>query len=214
MKNALFFLYVLVIGFILVGVYSKFFVPVGNTPAAIKIPFIGSQFSLENAPSESLKGKITSMTGSVLWMDRVATESSKLAGTEIIQQGEQISTSDNGNIVIQFNESVEIDISPKTQIDIVQTLPNGLVFSQASGSAVFKKQSKLPVSIRVFHLLIENGGVVSVSVDKNIMTTTITANLGDSTVAFNDLDNTSNVIKVPQGKKFIFADDTRQGEIK
>lgn len=213
MKNIFFFLYALVAGFIMIGLYLRFF----NTEkkaVQIKIPFVGSQFSLEKAPSQSTKGKITSMSGSVKWLSRVATQSATLNPTTQIQQGEQVSTEESGKLSINFDNKLNIIISPKTQIDIIQTLPDNLVFNQASGSAVYEKTGSYPVSIRSRHILIENGGSVSVSVDQSGPIITITSISGNSKLAFNDAEYISTIVDLIEGKVYVFNDDTRQGVLK
>ncbi len=209
MKTAFFFLYALVGGFILVGLYFRF-TGVKKPNVEIKIPFIGSQFSLENAPSESLKGKIISMSGEVNWLSRVATESSKLANNTQLQQGESVMTGSEGNIKIQFGNAAEINLLPKTQIDIIQTLPDNIVFNQASGSALFKKTANYPLSVRALHLLVETENSVTISIDNSIVT--LKSDLGNSKAAFNDLNNESQVITVTEGSRYTFNDDTRQGD--
>lgn len=215
MNKILFFLFALIIGFIAVGAYFRFANVAPNDIVQIKIPFVGSQFSLENAPSESLKGKIISMTGKVNWESRIATEEAELSKDTTLQQGEQIDTKEDGNITVQFGDKASVIISPKTQIDIIQTLKEDVVFSQASGSAVYKKTGDYPVSVRVKHILVENGGQVSVSMDEvNPSLITISADSGSSTLAFNDQDYMSNKVILTERQKYLFNDDTRQGDLK
>src|SRR3989344_3525327 len=49
-----------------------------------------SLFSLENAPSESLKGKIEKMSGDIFWFGRVATEPARISSPIDVQQGENL----------------------------------------------------------------------------------------------------------------------------
>ena len=214
MKKIFFFLYALVIGFILVGLYFRF-VYKGEVPIIeIKIPFVGSQFSLENAPSKSLKGKIISMTGEIEWQSRVATESSKLTNsTTQIQQGESLKTLSTGNITVQFGDAAKIILLPKTKVDIIQTLTDDIVFNQTSGSATYEKTASYPVSVRILHLLVENGGSVTASIDELTGIITVSSDKGGATAAYNDQNNTSNIVKIPEGQKYVFNDDTRQGEL-
>lgn len=211
MKRVFFFLYPLVAGFILIGLYFKF---TGNKKpnVEIKIPFIGSQFSLENAPSQSFKGKIISMSGEVNWQSRVATESSRLTTNIELQQGESITIGPSGNIKVQFGNGAEISLLPKTKVDIIQTLPDDMVFNQASGSAVYKKLSNYPLSIRALHLLVETENTVTISIDNNIIV--LKSDSGNSKVAFNNLNNESQIVTIPERSEYIFNDDTRQGDLK
>lgn len=208
MKKIFFFLYALVGGFILIGLYFRF-TGTKKPNVEIKIPFIGSQFSLENAPSQSLKGKIISMSGEVDWQSRVATESSKLNTSTQLQQGENITTGPSGNIKVQFGNGAEISLLPKTKIEIIQTLADNIVFNQISGIVVYKKTANYPLSIRAMHLLAETEDAITISIDNSIVTLESTS--GNSKIAFNDANNKSQVIIIPNGSSYIFNDDTRIG---
>lgn len=173
-----------------------------------------SNFSLVNAPKESLRGTITSMTGEVKWESRIATEAAKITVPITVQQGESLSTGEAGTLSLLFDKNLQIDFSPKTEIGIIQTLPADLVFFQKSGTADYKKLSTTPVSIRALHLLIENGGQVMISVDGEVGVVTLNVVSGTSTVAYNDINNISRVLEVDAGKKLIFNDDTRRAVVK
>ena len=58
-----------------------------------------SRFSLEKAPSQSLVGTMTLMSGEVEYTNRLATESAKLNSAIDIQQGENLSTGSDGRII-------------------------------------------------------------------------------------------------------------------
>jgi hypothetical protein len=173
-----------------------------------------SRFSLEKAPSESLVGTITSMTGDVEYESRVATEAAKINSPVAVQQGESLSTGPDGNLVLIFDKVAEVDISANTSIAVVQTLPADVVFSQSTGAAEYKKLAEIPVTIRSYHLLIENDGDVSVSVNPLKPIVTVSVSSGSATFAYNNINNVSRVLTVTSGKKLTFNDGTRRVVVK
>ena len=60
-------------------------------------------FSVANAPSQSLSGDITSMSGNVAWQSRTADYATLINSPVKIRQGEAISTYENGKAVIRFS---------------------------------------------------------------------------------------------------------------
>ncbi len=170
-------------------------------------------FSIANSPSESIRGSVKQMSGDVFWQSRVATNSSQINSLIFLQQGEEIQTKDNGNLVLEFPNIINMTVSPKTQIDFVQTLPQEFVISIASGSADIKKLSDTPVSIRSYHLLIrQNTGDLSLNVDIEKGITSLNVISGSVTASYNDLDLTSHVIDFTGGQKANFNDATRSFE--
>lgn len=174
-----------------------------------------SRFSLSKAPSKSLVGSISSMSGDIKFSDRLATESAILTNqlTEI-QQGTALDTGDDGNISVKFTKdsspAAELKLLPNTSVGIIQTLPANIVFYQTKGIAEYKKLLNLPVSIRILHLLIDNGGDIEVSLDKDypIVTTKV---LNESiTVAYNNINNISRTWTAQKGEELIFNDTTRR----
>lgn len=168
-----------------------------------------SRFSLEKAPSQSLVGTITEMSGEVEYQSREATESAKINSPVAVQQGESLTTGTDGKLILTFEKGVEIGLSSETTLGVIQTLPADLVFSQSTGNVEYKKMGSIPVSIRCYHLLIENNGDVTISIDKEKPIVTVTINSGSATFAYNNISNVSRVINVGAGKKLIFNDDTR-----
>src|SRR5437763_1209366 len=65
-----------------------------------------SAFSLENAPTKSLRGTIQTLTGEVEWQSRTATTPAALTTIATIQQAERLVTKDTGNVVVAFPASV------------------------------------------------------------------------------------------------------------
>lgn len=169
-----------------------------------------SRFSLDKAPSSSLVGEVVSMVGEVMFQGRLATESAKLNSLQKIQQGEDLLTGNDGNIKLVFNEAVELNIFPDSSVGVIQTLPANLVFVQKKGSVNYKKTGDFPVSIRSYHLLIENEGEVKITVDDQIPTLTVNVLNGKAKLAYNNLNNETRYLEINSGQKIIFNDDTRK----
>src|SRR3989344_1305020 len=61
-----------------------------------------STFSIEPAPSESLKGSIVSRSGTLLWESRIASSPGKLEDAVQIQQGERLITEVESSATVSF----------------------------------------------------------------------------------------------------------------
>lgn len=174
-------------------------------------PLIFTQFSIETPPSQSQKGEITSLSGSVLWQSRTATEAAKIITQQKVQQGEQITTGDTGEVVIRFDQLAEATLSPKSQISFIQTLPHLLVFAQNLGDVVYKNETSDALSVRVLHLLLEEQtGEMTVSINPLRPVVTVTVTKGIVRAAFNDLYYNSSVVTISEGHIFYFNDETRR----
>ena len=213
MKYFVLFIIFLVIGFTSVLGYRLFTTRTSEPITNIINNITQPGFSVEEAPSQSIRGSIKEMSGEVNWVSRTATEGAKITSLQALQQGEEIQTGENGTFLAEFPNESTIRIQPKTQIDFVQTLPIDFVTSIASGSATFTKLSDIPVSIRAMHLLIrQNSGEISVGIDSDNSLVSVNVVSGSIRVAFNDLNLNSQVIDFSAGKKIIFNDTTRRIE--
>lgn len=167
-------------------------------------------FSLENAPAESVRGKIATFSGTVNWQSRTATEAARLRQAGGVQQGESLTTGDDGAAAVEFANFGSVTMGQKTGVDIIQTLPADLVFEVASGSAEFTSFGAAPFSVRGRHLLvtITNG---SVRVSTNEVNHTVTVETTDSpvVVAYNDRQFNSHVLNLGKNQTFSFDDDRR-----
>lgn len=169
-----------------------------------------SRFSLEKAPAQSLVGTISSMSGDIEYESRTATGAARLTSPVTIQQGETLSTGMDGNLTLTFEKSAEINISSDSSVGIIQTLPADMVFSQSRGAVEYKKLANIPVTIRSYHLLIENRGDITVSIDKIYPIVTVNINSGSATFAYNNTNNISRVWNFDAGTTLTFNDDTRR----
>ena len=179
----------------------------GDTPNA-------SVFSIETAPSESLRGKIISMTGEISWQSRIATEAAKISVPQTIQQGEKLITGEKSNLSLDFPNACSVEFSPQTEIEIIQTLPKNIVFSQTSGTGEYVKTGSYPVSVRVLSLLAENDGDMIVSVDPENPLIILTQKSGQTIVAYNDLNYVSHETTIASGRTLTFNYGKRRAVLK
>lgn len=174
-----------------------------------------SAFSIETQPENSVAGIIDMLTGDVTWESRVATEPAILVKTTKIQQGEEIQTGTTGILSILFPAIGKLTISPSTDVQIVQTIPELFVVGQTKGRVTYETVADKTFSIRSFHLLAKVAeGKADITVDDEYNEITIFPHSGTVTVGFNDLDNISTVKTISPGETFIYNDDTRDSTIK
>jgi hypothetical protein len=175
---------------------------------------ITSAFSLENAPSESLRGTIATMAGEIDWTSRTATQAAQILSPIQVQQGEELSTGVKSSLSLDFPEACSVKFSQSTDIQIIQTLPSDLVFAQLTGSAEYTKSGSDPVSVRALNLLTEVGGNTDISMGTARPTITLTVKSGSATVAYDDLKYISHEITIPAGHIYTFNSGTRRGVVK
>jgi len=173
-----------------------------------------SNFSLEKAPSTSLHGDITLLTGDVEWQSRIATEASQITQKQQIQQGESIETGKTGNVSLAFPNML-FELSTDTMLNIIQTLPTSIVLEQPTGKIKYQTTSSTPLSIRTSRILIESRkGSFSVAIDEDDGTVTISVEDGLVTTAYNDTDNFSTVEKIEADQVLTFDPSTRTSSVK
>lgn len=172
-------------------------------------------FSIEKAPSQSLFGKVVSISGNVSWQSRVASFATLIKSPVKLQQGEEINVQNDGKAVINFPQVVTITLSANTQINFIQTLPANFVVKQAQGLSIYDKNGDIPISVRALDLLINvEKGTCTVSVDKNTTDIVVAVNSGFVVIAFNDTDSKTKILTINEGKKYLFNNDTKLGKIK
>lgn len=203
---------------ILIGVTAVIFGYLWAAPRDSQIlkPFFPKTlFSIENAPSQSLSGKVISFSGNVSWQSRTASYATLINSPVKLQQGEEVNVQNNGKVVIDFPQVVTITASSSTQINFIQTLPANFVVEQKQGLSAYDKNGDIPVSVRALDLLINvEKGSCTVSVDKDTADIIVTVNSGLVTVGFNDTGNNTNILTINEGKKYFFNNDTKLGKIK
>lgn len=172
------------------------------------------RFSIEKAPKNSGKGTIQSMSGTIKWQSRIATEASQITKPIPIQQGEELISGENGIAVISYLTGLTISLSPNSHISSIQTLPTNFVFNQINGTIEYQKNNPTPLAIRSLHLLTQiDNGYIQIVVDEKTARVEIAVKQGSARIAFNDLKNLSNVLSLQQGDLYKFDDEKRQGNI-
>ncbi len=211
LKKLLLFLIFFSLGVALVFVAD--FMVSNNTIQKLN-PAIKSKFSIDNPPSDSLKGEISSLSGTVSFQPRSKDYATLINAPVEILQGEDLNTGGNGSATVIFDRIGEISLSENTQISFIQTLPQNFVISQKQGIATFQKTGNIPFSVRGLDLLINlESGKVSVNVDSDNSIITVDVLEGSVSAAFNDTDNLSNVITIESPRRYIFNNNTKKGRI-
>jgi len=209
----LIFLLFLLIGISGVGGY-RYIIDQQKGSKLIVVPTVTTKFSLSNAPSDSLKGTIASMSGIVKWQSRVATKPVKITSPRIIQQGESLSTGKNGKTIVIIKNDSLLSLAPNTDISFIQLLPVNFVLEQNNGVVTYQNNYHVPISVRSFNLIsIISGGSMQISVNEKDKTTTITVMKGIVREGYEDVDNNSTVVTVNAGEIFSFDDTTRSARV-
>lgn len=174
-----------------------------------------TQFSLEEAPNQSIKGQITDMAGEIWKQDRVATEPAKLNQPGMVQQGEILIASDEGKLTVEFNPAVTMTLYPQTTTEIVQTLPVNLVFNQTKGVGQYLAAGTNPVTIRSLNLIVNlDEGLLVVDTDGETGTIKLGLKTGTAKVGYNSPEFDSRVWELSPGDVFEYDSSTRRGYFK
>jgi hypothetical protein len=212
MKSLIIFSISLVVGFLLVTGYAYW--NHQRTFALVPTPVITTKFSLANAPQDSLKGEIASVSGSVNWLSRVAKKPVLLTSKHSIQQGEELGTGKNGNAIVTIQHTTAVLLSANSHINFIQILPINMVIAQDKGSVIYENVGSNALTVNTLDLITAiNRSWVQISVDPVAKSVTVTVQKGSITVGYEDLQNTSNVVTVDAGKEFVFDDTSRIGTV-
>lgn len=177
-------------------------------------PTPASPFSLNTAPSDSLRGTITFITNEVDWQSRVATVAAQITAPQEIQQGEALSTKDKGQVTVTFENILQLFLSPNTQVDFLQILPVNIVLGQDSGTAQYSKLGNSPVSIRSLTFLTTiKSGEISVSVSNVRPLITVDTSKGAVTIGYNDTNFVTQTLDVPSGNMIFFNTETKNVDV-
>lgn len=212
MKNIILFILYFLLGVLLVFSFKK-----ANqifSSRQLKTPIATSSFSLNDAPNESLRGTIVSLSGEVGWQSRIATEPAQINKPIQIQQGEGIVTNDTGQATVVFSKTANIIIAPKTVINFIQTLPVNILIEQNSGTAKYEKLSGNSLSVRSQGLLIKiNQGVIDISVSENQPYVFVDVKSGSITAGYNDVNYITQVLNVASDNRLVFRTDTKKASL-
>lgn len=174
--------------------------------------FEPTKFSLENAPSDSIKGQITGMTGDIWWQSRTATEPAQLTEAIAIQQGEVLIASEAGKLTASFNPALTLTLFPDTRVEIIQTLPLNLVFNQTMGIGQYQVSGSSIVTIRSFNLIVNlDGGLLVVDTDGETGEIILGLKTGKAKVGYNSPEFDSKVWELEPGDVFSYDSSERKG---
>jgi len=203
--------------FLLIGILGFFlFYFIRKDKATISTDQIKRKkiFSISPAPKESIVGTIASASGQILWQSRVADEPEATKEIKKIRQAELLATGKDGQATVVFSDDLNIKLDKESEIEFLQTLPLNFVFRQNKGEILYEKTGDIPLSVRSFHLLISiENGIVLISTDEKNHEIIILAKSAKAKIAYNDINYQTQIIKLNEGEKFTFNDDSRIGDL-
>ena len=171
-------------------------------------------FSLDEAPSKSLVGVVFPVTGNVGIITRTATEAAKIDAKTEIKQGESIVVGTDSTAKLEFSGMLRADIDTDTQLDLIQTLPANIVISQNTGKVTYVKTSEIPLTVRIFRLIVDfTQASIEIEVDAKLNTTRVSILEGDATLAYNNLSGVVVKKQLASGEVFLFSNLTRSGRV-
>jgi len=166
---------------------------------------------LGKAPSSTIKAKVTSLSGDVIWISR-SSKSSELMLNQQIQQGESIETKANSYATLTIG-GLAFELDENSKISLIQTLPRSIVIEQNSGmiNYISKNQSS-PLAIKVEHLLISPKNTeIKITMDEIVKVEVISGDI--IKIAYNNLDYTTETVSLSKGDVFMFDDAVREHNV-
>jgi hypothetical protein len=168
------------------------------------------EFSIEAAPTESIKGTIMKRQGEILWESRIATEPAALTENVLIKQGERLVTGDNGTVTVDFPKVGLISLNEDADLSFIQALPVDFVVQQKKGLVKYEIQGDVPLSIRIRSgLVTKASGTIEITVTEDDSLIYISPVEGTATIGFNDLDFVSQVFTLREGETYEYNSDER-----
>lgn len=143
-------------------------------------------FSIETPPRLSLKGKVASLSSNVFYISRSSSQEQIFNPDQQVLQGETIISSNSANIQFSFYQDNLVKLSEKTSLEIIQSLPNNIVYKQISGNAYYKISNQKTSVIITPLLLFSDSGEFTISIDDKRKILKVTVSQGEITIAFND----------------------------
>jgi hypothetical protein len=211
------FLFLFFAGISTVGIIAFYKISPANINTPLKPQNLSkTSFSIDNPPSDSLKGNITSISGSVSFQPRSSDYASTIKDPRLIVQGDEISTLGNGKASISFPNIGNISLSPDTHLNIVQSLSQNFVTQITQGEANFQRIGNIPLSVISLDLSItlDDGTDIDVIADKDNSEVLFTINKGEVTFTYTDTSDDTSVIKAKEGKQIIFDNNTKTFNVK
>lgn len=169
-------------------------------------------FSIEDAPSETLRGEITTLSGEVFWQSRIATQAAPLKKPRTIQQGEELRTGKDGTVSLSFANGPTLTLFPNTHINVIQTLPNSIVLLQDEGSVTYQIAKSVSVlNLDLLTVMKEGEMTITIGPEGEDVQTKILK--GQATIAHNDAEKVTTVTPISAGQTFIFDQVASVGRV-
>ncbi len=177
--------------------------------------FEPTKFSLDEAPSDSIRGNITNLSGDIWYQSRTATEPAQLTEGIPVQQGETWIASDAGKLTVNFNPALTLSLFPKTHVEIIQALPVNLVFKHDQGVGQYQVSGANPVTVRSLNLIANvNEGLFVIDTDPETGTIILSLKTGSAKIGYNSASFDSKVWSLEPGDVFTYNSNTRKGYFK
>jgi hypothetical protein len=175
---------------------------------------LSGKYDPVNPPSRSLVGEVISQSGEINWQSREATETSRIQKLTQVKQGEKIITGSTGTLTINFQDNTTVTAAKNSEISLIQTLPQNLVFNQSQGTAIYTSESAV-LSVRALHLLVDlTKSKSTITVDPETNSVIVKTLSGTAKGGYNDTDLNSQTFTLEAEQELIFNDDTRKVIIK
>lgn len=168
-------------------------------------------FSINQAPSRSIKGTFTTFSGPISWVSRTATTPAKLTTPISLQQGENLLTGIGGQATVAFPKVGTIALSPQSEVDFIQSLPQSFLAYQPTGSVVYTKNGPSTLSVRSMSFLIQiESGIITITADADNGQITLSSDTSSQAkIAYNNLDNVTQIVTLLPEQTLLFDDNSR-----
>ena len=167
-------------------------------------------FSVANPPIDSLRGSISTRSGTLFWESRIATEPAQLIETVSIQQGERLITKEKSSSTLNFEKFGTIELDENADISFIQTLPIDFVVAQKNGTISYEVNGKTPLSVRLRSALItKSSGTILIKMAEGDSIVEISTTKGIAQIGYNDIENVSQVFTLKEGQVYEYNSDER-----
>jgi hypothetical protein len=174
-------------------------VKTGSTQTA-KVTPTPNAFSIDVPPVRSLQGSIRTMDGEIFFQNRIATVAGKITGPVVINQGTLLATGKNSMVSFDI-ATCTATLLESSEVSIVQTLPESIVFMQKSGTVRYATPADTFITVRAKTLLVEIHGETTISFDTEDPIIDVYPASGNAIVAYNNKQFESNrKILLPKGR--------------
>lgn len=171
--------------------------------SATGTPPVSKEQNKINPPSLALTGNLNIITNNVEKLARFKEDWEKVATSGAILQEEKIKTDETGKAEIEFPDQLNIAVNPKSEIYLVNLLPEAFLIEQFKG--IVEYDIKKPISIKSIDTLslFEPGkAVLQIDPESGFIYMDIAS--GSAKLSFIDNDNQTQVYDIEKGDRVIY----------